>query len=114
MSEIIQIKNINNYTIEIIDNTLILTPKMEPPLPPLPNPPLQTISEEDLYKVDSITSTEQKNADLIDKEFHEKCQKIISTEQKNADSIGDSIPIGDLIAKEFLETCKKNKWFGHK
>ena len=26
MSETIQIKNINNYTIEIIDNTLILTP----------------------------------------------------------------------------------------
>jgi hypothetical protein len=75
MSETIQIKNINNYTIEIIDNTLILTPKVELPLPPLPNPPIQSISEEDLYKVDSITSTEQKNADSIVKEFREMCQK---------------------------------------
>lgn len=69
MSETIQIKNINNYTIEIIDNTLILTPKMEPPLPPLPKPPLQSISEEELYRLSLsksvITECHIKNNDVL-------------------------------------------------
>jgi hypothetical protein len=69
MSETIQIKNINNYTIEIIDNTLILTPKMELPLPPLPNPHLQSISEEELYRLSLsksvITDCEIKNNDVL-------------------------------------------------
>lgn len=69
MSETIQIKNINNYTIEIIDNTLILTPKIEHPLPPLPNPPLQSISEEELYRLSLsnsvITECCIKNHDVL-------------------------------------------------
>ena len=69
MSETIQIKNINNYTIEIIDNTLILTPKMELPLPPLPNSPLQSISEEELYRLSLsksvITECCIKNHDVL-------------------------------------------------
>lgn len=69
MSETIQIKNINNYTIEIIDNTLILTPKMELPLPPLPNPSLQSISEEELYQLSFsksvITECYIKNNDFL-------------------------------------------------
>ena len=43
--------DINNYTIEIIDNTLILTPKMELPLPPPPKPHFQSILEEELYRL---------------------------------------------------------------
>lgn len=69
MSEIIQIKNINNYTIEIIDNTLILTPKMETQLPPLPELPIHSISEEELYRLtlshSVITECEIKNQDIL-------------------------------------------------
>ncbi len=93
MSEKIQIENINNYIIEIIDNTLILTPKIEtplsslPPLPPLfllPEISLQSISEEELHLLSFsksvITEYEVKNGDdVISKKsiFKAKFKKIL-------------------------------------